>query len=110
VRRGDIVDVQLASGPRPAVVITADDLIARLANVTVVEVTTTLRDAPTTVLLNQPHHGLDQPSEANAANIQTVPRSAVTGTRGVLSSDEVERLDQAILDYLGLADPLGAWR
>jgi mRNA-degrading endonuclease toxin of MazEF toxin-antitoxin module len=109
VNRGDVVQVDLSSGPRPAVVITADHLIGVLANVTVVEVTTTLRDAPTTVLLNRPDHGLAEPSEANAANIQTVPKSAVTATRGALSDDEADRLDQAVLRYLGLDDPAAAW-
>ncbi len=104
MNRGDVVDVELRYGPRPAVIVTADHLIPELSNVTIVEVTSTLREGVTTVLLNRPEHGLDQPSVANAANIQTLPRSRVAGRRGQLSRDEMGRLEDAIKIVLDLED------
>lgn len=102
MRRGDVVDVELEAGRRPGVIVTRDTLIEHLANVTIVEITSTYRDSPTTLALDRPHHGLDRPSIANALDVQTVRTSRVSRVRGALAPGELERLDQALLIALDL--------
>lgn len=102
MRRGDVVDVELDAGRRPGVIVTRDSLIEHLANVTIVEITSTYRDSPTTVALDRPHHGLDRPSIANALNLQTVRKSRVSSVRGALEPRELARLERALLIALDL--------
>ena len=104
MRRGDIHDADLGgpAGRRPVVIITRDGLIPILSNVTVVEITRTVRELPTELPLNRPEHGLDGPSVANAVNIHTVPKSAIKERRGELSGMDVAILGQALMVALEL--------
>jgi mRNA interferase MazF len=101
LKRGDVFDVDFPSGRRPAVVVTRDRAIPVLRNVTVVEVTGTIRGVPTELLLGR-REGLDRESVASCDNLQTVPKSALGRHRGALGPEATYRLNQALAIALGL--------
>jgi len=101
LNRGDVYDVELPSGRRPAVVVTRDQAIPVLRNVTVVEITGTARGAPTEVPLGA-REGLLRDCVASCDNLQTVSKTALGPHRGSLGPEATYRLDQALRIALGL--------
>ena len=101
MKRGDVYDVDFPSGRRPGVVVTRDRAIPILRNVTVAEVTATIRGAPTEVLLG-PAHGLLRECVASCDSLQTVPKAALETRRGSLDPEATYRLDHALRIALGL--------
>lgn len=101
MRRGDVYEVDFPSGRRPGVVVTRDRAIPVLQNVTVAEVTSTVRGAPTEVLLG-PDQGLLRECVASCDNLQTVPKDALGRHRGSLGPEPAHRLNQALRIALGL--------
>lgn len=101
MKRGDVYDVDFPSGRRPAVVVTRDRAIPVLRNVTVVEVTGTIRGVPTELLLGR-REGLDRDCVASCDNLQTVPKAALGRHRGALGPEMTYRLNQALAIALGL--------
>lgn len=101
MKRGDVYDVDFPSGRRPGVVVTRDRAIPVLRNVTVAEVTGTIRGAPTEVLLG-PSQGLLRECVASCDNLQTVPKGALGARRGALDPEATYRLDQGLRIALGL--------
>ncbi len=99
--RGEVWEVELPSGRRPGVVVTRDRAIPILTNVTVVEVTGTIRGAPTEVLLGE-REGLRRDCVANCDNLQTVLKSALGNRVGTLGPEAMFRLDDALRIALGL--------
>ncbi len=101
MNRGDVYDVEFPSGRRPAVVVTRDRAIPVLRNVTVAEITGTVRGAPTEVLLG-PREGLLRECVASCDNLQTVPKEALGRQRGSLGPEATYRLNHALAIALGL--------
>jgi len=101
VNRGDVYDVDLPSGRRPAVIVTRDRAIPVLRNVTVAEITGTVRGVPTEVLLGR-SQGLLRECVASCDNLQTVAKGALGPRRGSLDLEATHRLDQALRIALGL--------
>ena len=108
MRRGDIWTASggnsYAGKPRP-VVIVQDDSFDSTASITVCAFTTDETDAPLIRLLIEPnrHNGLRLASRLMVDKITTVPKSKL-GTRiGRLDDQDIVRLNQAILVFLGLA-------
>ena len=108
MRRGDIWTASggnnYAGKPRP-VVIVQDDTFDSTASITVCAFTTDETDAPLIRLLIEPngHNGLHLASRLMVDKIATVPKSKL-GTRiGRLDDQDIVRLNQAILVFLGLA-------
>jgi len=101
VNRGDVYDVDLPSGRRPAVIVTRDRAIPVLRNVTVAEITGTVRGVPTEVLLGR-SQGLLRECVASCDNLQTVAKGALGPRRGSLDPEATHRLDQALRIALGL--------
>lgn len=108
MRRGDIWTASggnnYAGKPHP-VVIVQDDSFDSTASITVCAFTTDETDAPLIRLLIEPngHNGLRLASRLMADKITTVPKSKL-GTRiGRLDDQDIVRLNQAILVFLGLA-------
>lgn len=100
--RGDIFDAELPfGGSRPAVVVTRGRAVPWLSNVTVVAVTSRVRDLPTEVPLGV-DHGLRRPCVANCDNLFTIPKSALRRHRGALLRADIERLDGALRIALDL--------
>ena len=106
-RRGDIWTVaggaDYAGKPRP-VVIVQDDAFDATASVTICAFTTDETEAPLFRLLIEPNdrNGLRSPSRLMVDKIATVPKSKLGSPVGRLDDQDVVRLNQAILVFLGL--------
>jgi mRNA interferase MazF len=107
VRRGEIWTVAggvYASKPRPALII-QDDRFDVTSSVTVCPLSTVLRDTP---LARVPveatdANGLAQPSEIMVDRITTVRRANLGRRVGHLTKQDMIRVEQSLLVFLGIA-------
>src|SRR5271168_1796460 len=108
MRRGDIWTVaggkDYAGKPRP-VVIVQDDSFDATDSITICAFTTDETDAPLFRLPVEPNerNGLRVPSRLMVDKVTTVPKSKVSTHIGRLDDEDVVRLNQAVLVFLGLA-------
>lgn len=108
MRRGDIWTVSggkdYAGKPRP-VVIVQDDSFDATDSITVCAFTTDETDAPLFRLAVEPseRNGLRAACRMMADKITTVPKSKLGARVGRLDDEDVLRLNQAVLVFLGLA-------
>lgn len=108
MRRGDIWTVSggkdYAGKPRP-VVILQDDSFDGTDSITVCAFTTDPTDAPLFRLAIEPnaYNGLRSNSRLMVDKITTVPKSKIGAQVGRLDGEDVVRLNQAVLVFLGLA-------
>ena len=105
MRRGEVwwADLPKPAGRRPVVLISRDEAYAIRGLVTIVPVTTTIRDIPVEVRLGR-DEGLPRACVANADTIATIPKAALADYAGVLGADKMAALDGAIRFALGLRD------
>jgi mRNA interferase MazF len=103
MRRGEVWWAKLPRpvGRRPVVLASRDDAYGVRALVTVVPVTTRIRDIPVEVRLGR-EEGLPRRCVANADAITTIPKDALTELAGILGPDKVAALDAAIRFALDL--------
>ncbi len=106
MKRGDLVTVALPGAygkPRPALVIQADFFDA-LASLTILPVTSELRDAPLLRVTIQPsaRNSLRKPSQVMVDKVQTVPRDKVGEPFGALEERELLAVTRALALFLGL--------
>jgi mRNA interferase MazF len=90
--------------PRPALVIQSD-LFEEHPSVTVLPVTSELREGPLfriTVLPDE-KNGLKKPSQVMVDKSQTVPRDKVGETFGQLDDDAMLSVNRALAVFLGIA-------
>jgi mRNA interferase MazF len=92
--RGDIYWITFKEPDkiRPALIITRSSAIPQLTSITVVPITTSMRDNPTTVWLDE-SDGMPKPCIINADNIQTVSKQKIVG---YLTHLEPAKMNQAI--------------
>jgi mRNA interferase MazF len=108
MRRGDIWTVaggkDYAGKVRP-VVILQDDSFDGTESITICAFTTDDTDAPLFRLPVQPNerNGLRVPCQLMVDKVTTVPKSKVGAHIGRLDDEDVLRLNQAVLVFLGLA-------
>jgi mRNA interferase MazF len=108
MRRGDIWTVaggkDYAGKPRP-VVIVQDDSFDATDSITICAFTTDETDAPLFRLLVEPNqrNGLRAACRLVADKITTVPKTKVGAGVGRLDDEDILRLNQALLVFLGLA-------
>jgi mRNA interferase MazF len=108
MKRGEIWTVSggkdYAGKPRPVAII-QDDSFDATASITVCAFTSTDLDAPLFRLRITPseRNGLHSTCWLMADKITTVPKSKVGKRIGRLDDDDVLRLNQAVLVFLGLA-------
>lgn len=108
MKRGDIWTVaggkDDAGKPRP-VVILQDDSFDATDSITICAFTTDPTDAPLFRLAIEPNarNGLRAPSRLMVDKITTVPRSKMGERIGRLDDQDVVRLNQAAMVFLGLA-------
>ncbi len=90
--------------PRPVVVV-QDDRFAATASVTVCPFTSDPTDAPLIRLPIEPSgtNGLKALSRLMVDKVTTMSRDQVRARLGVLSDDDVVRLNRAVVVFLGLA-------
>jgi len=108
MRRGEIWTVSggkdYAGKPRP-VVIVQDDSFDATDSITVCAFTTDETDAPLFRLLVEPseRNGLRSACRLMVDKVTTVPKSKVGSQVGRLDDEDVLRLNQAVIVFLGLA-------
>jgi mRNA interferase MazF len=108
MRRGDIWTVaggkDYAGKPHP-VVIVQDDSFDATDSITICAFTTDETDAPLFRLRVEPNegNGLRAACRLMVDKITTVPKSKVGARVGRLDDDDILRLNQAVLVFLGLA-------
>ena len=108
MRRGDIWTIaggkDYAGKPRPAAIV-QDDSFDATESVTVCAFTTDTTDAPLFRLPVEPneHNGLHAPCRLMVDKITTVPKAKLVTRIGRLSEQDMLRLNQAMLVFLGLA-------
>jgi mRNA interferase MazF len=107
IRRGDIWTVaggaDYAGKPRPMVIV-QDDAFDATASITICAFTTDETEAPLFRLLIEPsdRNGLRSLSRLMVDKIATVPKSKLGSPVGRLDDQDIVRLNQAILVFLGL--------
>ncbi len=110
MRRGDIWTVaggnDYAGKPRPAVIV-QDDSFDQTGSVTLCAFTSDETEAPLFRLAVLPTtgNGLRQPSRLMVDKITTVSKSKLGEWVGRLDDEDIVRLNQAMLVFLGLAGP-----
>jgi mRNA interferase MazF len=108
MKRGEVWTVSggkdYAGKPRP-VVIVQDDRFDATDSITICAFTSDETDAPLFRLPVIPNerNGLRSPSRLMADKITTVPKSKVGSKIGRLDDEDIIRLNQAVLVFLGLA-------
>jgi mRNA interferase MazF len=108
MRRGDIWTVSggkdYAGKPRP-VVIVQDDAFDATASITICALTTDPAEAPLFRPPVEPNerNGLRAISRLMVDKITTIPKSKIGEHIGRLDDEDVVRLDQAVMVFLGLA-------
>jgi mRNA interferase MazF len=108
LRRGDIWTVaggnDFAGKPRP-VVLVQDDSFDATNSITICAFTTDETEAPLCRLPVQPstRNGLRAPCRLMVDKLGTVPKSKVGSRIGRLDDEDIMRLNQAIIVFLGLA-------
>lgn len=108
MRRGDVWTVAAGRGyagkPRP-VVIVQDDSFDATSSITICAFTTDETDAPLFRLPVTPNgrNGLRAACRLIVDKITTIPKSKVDTHIGRLDDEDILRLNQAILVFLGLA-------
>ena len=88
--------------PRPALILTREQLVGRMARVTVAPITSTVRGLSTEVPVGT-RNGLDTSSVISLDNITTVPYDAVGERIGYLLPDQEDDLARAISVAFDLA-------
>lgn len=108
MRRGEVFTVAArgpyTGKPRP-VVIVQDGRFDATGSVTVCPLTTNPVKAPLTRIPIVPSavNGLDQPSKLMVDKVTTMPRGSLRERLGRLPADDLVRLNQALIVFLGLA-------
>ena len=108
MKRGDIWIVSggkdYAGKPRPVVII-QDDSFDGTDSITVCAFTTDATDAPLFRLAVTPNerNGLRIPSKLMVDKVTTVPKAKVGDPVGRLDDEDILRLNQALMVFLGLA-------
>lgn len=108
MRRGEIWTVsggkEYAGKPRP-VVIVQDDSFDATDSITICAFTTDETDAPLFRLPVEPseRNGLRAPCRLMVDKVTTVPKSKIGQQIGRLDDEDVLRLNQAVIVFLGLA-------
>lgn len=108
MRRGEIWTVSggkdYAGKPRP-VVIVQDDSFDATNSITICAFTTDETEAPLFRLPIQPNarNGLNAPCRLMVDKITTVSKSKIGARIGRLDDEDIVRLNQAVLVFLGLA-------
>ena len=107
MRRGDLVAVALQGDlgkPRPALVIQSD-LFNAHPSVTILPVTSELRDAPLFRIAVNPNdlNGLAKPSQVMVDKPQSVAREKVSAVFGRLDDETMLAVNRALAVFLGFA-------
>lgn len=82
---------------RPALVLTREAVLSRLAWVTVAPITSTIRGLSSEVLLDPARNGVDHRCVVNCDNINTIAAGDLGRVVGRLMADQEEELTRALM-------------
>ena len=102
VNRGEIWQFSFPTPDRrrPVLVLTRQEIISHLHNVTVAPITTTIRGIPSEVVIGT-ECGLKTASAANLDNLVTVPKRGLRSFVGTVSAEVLAEIREALLFALG---------
>ena len=100
MRRGEVWLAQVGGKLRPVVVVTRDEVLDVRANVTVAEITTTVRGLTVEVPVD-PDCGIEQASVVNGDGLHTVSQRRLTKRLGSVADDTLEGICEAVTVALG---------
>jgi mRNA interferase MazF len=102
VKRGEVrwYTFKAPDKRRPVLVLTRDTALSFLNAVTVAPITTTIREIPSEVYLDQ-DDGMNEPCVVNFDNIITIPREQVDDLIITLSFEKMLEAEKAIRFALG---------
>ena len=108
MRRGEIWTASgsgYAGKPRPAVILQDEEAFGETESITLCGFTTESAGAPMIRLLVEPSsgNGLRETSFLMVDKILTVPRTKLGRRVGQLDPDDLERVNEAVILFLGLA-------
>ena len=86
---------------RPVLILTRDSILEYLGEVTVVPITSTIRDIPSEVFLSK-QDGIPRNCAVNCDHIQTVSRGKIGGLITMLSNEKLAAVRDAITFALNL--------
>jgi len=86
---------------RPVVILTRDSILEYLGEVTIVPITSTIRDIPSEVLLTH-EDGMRKDCAINCDHIQTVSKNKIGSEITTLTQDKLKQLSKAIWFALNL--------
>lgn len=103
MRRGEVwwAEQPEPVGRRPVVLLSRDEAYAVRNAVTVAQITTTIRDIPVEVALDE-KDGLPQKCAINLDTITTIRKAILIQRICALSSEKIEQIDKAIKFALAL--------
>jgi len=106
LRRGDLVSIALQGDygkPRPALVVQSD-LFAEHPSVTILPVTSQLRDTPLFRVLIEPTetNGLRKSSQVMVDKVQTISREKLGEVFGRVSEEDMLAVSRALAVFLGV--------
>ena len=106
MRRGDLVSIALQGDygkPRPALVVQSD-LFAEHPSVTLLPVTSELRDTPLFRVLIEPteSNGLRKSSQVMVDKVQTISREKLGEVFGRVSEEDMLAVSRALAVFLGV--------
>ncbi len=88
---------------RPVLILTRSEVIGLLATVMVAPVTSTIRGAPSEVVVG-PDEGLKRQSAINLDHVQTVEKARLRRLVGSLSPERMDQVCRALAIATGCAD------
>jgi len=105
MRRGEIrwYKFQTPDKKRPVLILHRDEIIEHLSEVTIAQVTTTIRDIPSEVFLSSVQDGVPRDCAVNLDHVQTVPKSRIGNLITTLSPLRMESVNHALRFALGIA-------
>ena len=106
MRRGDLVSIALQGDygkPRPALVVQSD-LFAEHPSVTILPVTSELRDTPLFRVLIEPTetNGLRKSSQVMVDKVQTISREKLGEVFGRVTEEDMLAVSRALAVFLGV--------
>ena len=107
MRRGDLITIALKGDygePSPALIIQSD-LFDEHSSVTILPVTSALRETPLfrTTIPPALQNGLLKPSQIMIDKAQTVPREKIGNTIGRIEDETLLAVNRALIVFLGIA-------
>ena len=107
---GDVVDVDLglptgreAGFPRPAVIVTAQEVLDQLPSVVqIVPLTSTIRDYVAEVTIETPGSGLDHASAAQCQHIRGISMQRIGPIRGNVGTEALRAIREVLARLIDL--------